>query len=521
MAKKSYESFYNIIQRNFYSTMQQLSVDEQSEIRDDFLRENFWWEDITSQLDSWVSFYFKFGRFPGFQNLVSIPKVDLPYLLKTDMPISSVDLYKKFAGTDAKALVSIHALAALNIHFGGNKYISQTAIGEYLQDLTYQALSQENDKIFMSFGNTGLLVNDLLEQFVRKENNEIDKASVIKINNKLKTNFQSVLSAEMKIQNGEEDKEIEPKPKPIDDSTPLKRLEEFYETEKETFLKTALTVNQTDSETATDAADADSEALFEEIINPTPGYVIDDNVNLDTQFDFQNRDLDTSYKLSNTLQNKLDNLLEKARLRVSNFQFPGEASVDIPNDASYSDSKIATEDIYIDDSLKDTLYPRDPTYFPQPSTGNRKDFELNVSVDDLIIFKLPTLNFVGVAKEEFRDFFDKIIEELGLNLKEILMSEEDKIETKQKITIVKDINKRFSLMKKTDIEQQLQSHKQLNQLIEDQIKLNKTTYQNFGDEYKGNKLKNKLRNVTTRKNRKSFSTANYFSLTIFLFSHYR
>ena len=59
------------------------------------------------------------------------------------------------------------------------------------------------------------------------------------INNKLKTNFQSVLSAEIKIQKGEKDKEIETKPKPSDASTPVKRLEEFYETEKETFLKTA------------------------------------------------------------------------------------------------------------------------------------------------------------------------------------------------------------------------------------------------------------------------------------------
>ena len=180
MAKKSYESFYNIVQRNFYSTMQQLFVDEQNEIRGDFLRENFWWKDVTSQLHSWVSICFKFGRFPGSQKLVSIPKVDLPYFLKPDTPISPVDLYKKFAGKDAKALVSIHALAALNIHFGGNKYISQTAIGEYLQNLTYQALIQENDKIFMSFDNIGLLVNDLLEQFVRKENNEVDRASVMK-----------------------------------------------------------------------------------------------------------------------------------------------------------------------------------------------------------------------------------------------------------------------------------------------------------------------------------------------------
>ena len=158
MVKKSNESFYN-----FYSTMQQLSVDEQNEIRDYFLRENFWWENFTSQLDSWVSFYFKFGRFSGSQKLVSLPKADLPFFLKTDMPISPVDLYKKFAGTDAKLLVSIHALAALNMHFGGNKYISQTAIGEYLQNLTYQVLSQESDKIFMSVDNIGLLVYDLLE----------------------------------------------------------------------------------------------------------------------------------------------------------------------------------------------------------------------------------------------------------------------------------------------------------------------------------------------------------------------
>ena len=58
-----------------------------------------------------------------------------------------------------------------------------------------------------------------------------------------------------------------------------------------------------------------------------------------------------------------------------------------------------------------------------------------------------------------KDFFDKIIEYLDLNLKETLMSQEDKIEIKQNITIVKNINKRFSSMKKADIEQQLRSHK--------------------------------------------------------------
>ena len=203
------------------------------------------------------------------------------------MPISPVDLYRKFAGADAKGLVSIHALAALNIHFGGNKYISQSALSEYLKNLTYQALSQENDEIFMSFDNIGLLVNDLLEQFILKENAEIEKASAIskEIKNQLKTNFQLNLSPEMKIQKGEEEEEIETEPKPIEFSTPLKKeeIEEIYNEQKQNFLKTALQINQTDLETATGIADANSEALIEEIVNSTPGLVVDDAVNVDTQ----------------------------------------------------------------------------------------------------------------------------------------------------------------------------------------------------------------------------------------------
>ena len=274
-------------------------------------------------------------------------------------------------------------------------------------------------------------------------------------------------------------------------------------------LKTALKIYETDLKTATDAADGDSEALFQEIVNPAPGYVIDEKVNIDTQFDFHNSDLDTSYKLSNTLQTKIDDILKKAKLKASNLEFSQKSIVDIPNDVSYSDRKKATEDIYIDDSLRDMFYPNEPICFSQPSTDDRKDFELNFSGDDLIIFKSPTLNYVGIDKNEFEDSFDNIIKDLDLKLKETLMSEENKNKEKQKLIILKNIKEKLSSMKKTDIERQLKLNKWLNQLIEDQIKLNKTAYQNFGNEYKGDQLKNKFKNVTTRKKRKS----NYFPLS--------
>ena len=48
--------------------MNKLSLDERDQIKDDFLKENFWWEDIVPELDSWILFYFKHGDFLVHKN---------------------------------------------------------------------------------------------------------------------------------------------------------------------------------------------------------------------------------------------------------------------------------------------------------------------------------------------------------------------------------------------------------------------------------------------------------------------
>ena len=192
----------------------------------------------------------------------------------------------------------------------------------------------------MSFNDLELLVNDLLKQFIIEENAEIEKCQVIskQIRNKLETDFKDFksLSPEMKIQRGEEEEEII-EPKPIEFSTPLKieEINEIYDRQKEDYLRTALKLNETDLEVAAEVADAENEVLYEEIINPTPGLVDDDDININTQLDFQNSDLDTSFRLSDTLQERIDNILENAREKVSSFKFPGEPTENIPNDPLY------------------------------------------------------------------------------------------------------------------------------------------------------------------------------------------
>ena len=92
IAKKSYETFYNVIEKNFYSTMSNISTDEHEILTKDFLGENFWGENSTVELGVWLAFSFKHARFLGSQKLISIPRVNLPIFLKIDIPISSVEL---------------------------------------------------------------------------------------------------------------------------------------------------------------------------------------------------------------------------------------------------------------------------------------------------------------------------------------------------------------------------------------------------------------------------------------------
>ena len=98
-------------------------------------------------------------------------QADIPDFVKTEMPLSPIDLYKKFKAKDAKALASVQAIAALNIHLGGDRDISKKALTEFLCNLTFQALSKENDDIFMSFEHVGNLFHDIFESLAKVDQN--------------------------------------------------------------------------------------------------------------------------------------------------------------------------------------------------------------------------------------------------------------------------------------------------------------------------------------------------------------
>ena len=71
-----------------------------------------------------------------------LPQPRIPDFVRTQIALSPIDLYKKFSSTNAKALVSIQALAALNFYIGGDKHISREAMEEFLHNLNFSSFNK-------------------------------------------------------------------------------------------------------------------------------------------------------------------------------------------------------------------------------------------------------------------------------------------------------------------------------------------------------------------------------------------
>ena len=173
IAKKTYKSFYKQITNNLTFMLDNLPDDEFKEIINDLHTENYLPDNFDNFLDCWCEFYFHKGRFPGSQELIMVPQAQIPPFIKAQTPLSPIDLYQNFKATDARALVSIQALAALNIHLGGDKTISKNALSEFLHNLSFQALSKKADDIYLNFNNVSELIIDILEGLAKKNNESI------------------------------------------------------------------------------------------------------------------------------------------------------------------------------------------------------------------------------------------------------------------------------------------------------------------------------------------------------------
>ena len=162
IAKKLYTMLFNTVSNNFNLTIPNLNHEKIKTISEDFFLKKYSYSDSLTNLNDWISYYYSFGRFPGSNDFINVPYIAKPSFLKTNGDLSPATLHQKFASSDIVGLTSFHAICTLNIYLGGNKNISAVAYGEFLRNMTYQALSDENDEINLSFDQSVELANSIV-----------------------------------------------------------------------------------------------------------------------------------------------------------------------------------------------------------------------------------------------------------------------------------------------------------------------------------------------------------------------
>ena len=140
-------------------------------------------------IDTFCDFFQQHGRFPGSQDLVVVPKPEIPYFIKTNTVISTNQFYEKFSSTAARGLVSIQALA----YYSGSTEISRQALSEFLHNMSHQALNKDNYNVFMQFDRMAELIKKLIFMLLDRNNRSLNPANAINNNiNNEKNDYQFI-----------------------------------------------------------------------------------------------------------------------------------------------------------------------------------------------------------------------------------------------------------------------------------------------------------------------------------------
>ena len=287
------------------------------EIEDDFIRENYGVEELTN-LDNWVSFYFKHGRFPGNRDLTILPQTQLPKLIdQLSVEASPVELYKKFVNGEAKSLVSFQAVIALFLYYGGEAIIAKRAMDEWKENLTFQALSKENDEITMKFDYLAEIVFYFLKEHQKLEleisNKTIDASTVAQI---VETST--------------------PKRTPIRRPPLPPSLFDTADSLSEidyAFLKTSFTMSKPNLDASIEAAEEENRKIIQDIVDPTPGFFVDEKFTDDDLNNKENEN-EAEFKLGNAAKKRFDTILEDINKNISNFK--NDSSIQFSNEIDES-----------------------------------------------------------------------------------------------------------------------------------------------------------------------------------------
>ena len=155
--KSLYNELVTSVGINLHEYFMDLDIDKKQKIDTDLTNHNYFTWDPNETfvqnriLATYRDFYYETGRFPGRNSFVPVPMANMPLFVNSRDWISPRSLYETYVGRDMQGLTSVQFLAAFNKFLGGDKEIPRNAMSEFFHNLSWQALTNENDSIKIEF----------------------------------------------------------------------------------------------------------------------------------------------------------------------------------------------------------------------------------------------------------------------------------------------------------------------------------------------------------------------------------
>ena len=181
IVKTVYNELFTSVGINLHEFFKNMGVLDKQRIDNDLTNNNFYpWdsqEDFIQQriLTTYRDFYYKTGRFPGRTTLIPVPRARVPDFIQSQDVLSPRSLYENYVGRDMQGIVSLQFLAAFNRFLGGDKEVSRNAVSELFHNLSWQALTNDNDSIQVQFEAVTALVqsiNRLIQKQIYEQKKE-------------------------------------------------------------------------------------------------------------------------------------------------------------------------------------------------------------------------------------------------------------------------------------------------------------------------------------------------------------
>ena len=293
ITKNLYNELLMTVGINLHEFFINLGIEEKHEIDTDLTNNGYYsWDPNEVYIQSRIlatyrDFFYENGRFPGSLELIHLPRPIMPSFIRSNDWISPRSLYNTYVGRDMQGVTSVQFLATFHRFLGGDVELSRNAMNEFFHNLSWHALTNDNDSVKIKFEAITELVkgiNSLLQKKIYES-----KKRTQEINARIQNELLEKEIAQIRTKNEQVEREIV-KDIPNNNTTdytpkftlPTIKTDAEAERDKtrenENYITTELVKKQRDIQIIDDITKKDQKDLIHSVTDPADSILTNENI---------------------------------------------------------------------------------------------------------------------------------------------------------------------------------------------------------------------------------------------------